>query len=251
MVERGRLPREVLLRRLAELIGGLRCPHTLRVALDGPDASGKTTLADDLAARLVGVRPVIRAGVDGFHRPAGERHRRGNLSPEGYFHDSFDEAALRDQLLRPLGPAGNGRYRRAVFDARADTPVRRPLEQAPPRSVLLFDGVFLLRDELRPYWELSLFLEVDAAETLRRALARDVGLFGDEATVRERYLHRYLPGQRLYRAQARPAEIADIVVDNDDPDHPRILAWSVAGAGAGDGDGDGRLTAISSRWRSE
>jgi uridine kinase len=240
----GELSREVLLGRLAELIGGRRCAHTLRVAVDGPDASGKTTLADDLAARLAGIRPVIRASADGFYRPAGDRYRRGSLSPAGYFHDSFDDAALRDRLLEPLGPAGNGRYRRAVYDARADEPVRRPLETAPPGSVLLVDGVFLLRDELRSCWELSVYLDVDAAETLRRAIVRDVGLFGDEATVREHYLRRYLPGQRLYREQVHPTEIADVVIDNDDPRRPRILAWSVAGAGTG------RLSATCSHWRS-
>ncbi len=48
------------------------CPdQVLRVAVDGPDAAGKTTLADKVADGVTRRgRPVIRAGVDAFHQPA-------------------------------------------------------------------------------------------------------------------------------------------------------------------------------------
>jgi hypothetical protein len=36
--------------RLAALLAGRRPAHALRVAIDGPDAAGKTTLAAELAA---------------------------------------------------------------------------------------------------------------------------------------------------------------------------------------------------------
>jgi uridine kinase len=35
--------------------------HPLRVAVDGPDCAGKSTLADELAAHLAPKRPVLRA----------------------------------------------------------------------------------------------------------------------------------------------------------------------------------------------
>jgi uridine kinase len=71
------------------IVSGIVCArrpqHPLRVALDGPDAAGKTTLADELAARLVpGDRDVIRASIDGFHRPRLERRRRGDTDPHRY-----------------------------------------------------------------------------------------------------------------------------------------------------------------------
>jgi hypothetical protein len=40
--------------------------------------------------------------------------------------------------------------------------------------VLLFDGVFLMRPELRAYWDLTIYLDISADESLRRALTRDV-----------------------------------------------------------------------------
>ncbi len=79
--------------------------HPLRVAIDGIDAAGKTTLADTLVQPLEARgKPVIRASIDGFHRPRAERYRQGTDSPVGYYDDSFDYTALRDALLRPLGP---------------------------------------------------------------------------------------------------------------------------------------------------
>lgn len=207
---------------LAGLILGVHCPHPVRVAIDGPDAAGKTILADELAPLIErSGRPVIRASVDGFHRPRAERLARGPESPEGYYYDSFDYPTLRVALLDPLGPGGDGRYRRRVFDFRADEAVDSPIEVAAPDSVLLFDGVFLLRRELLALWDFSVFVAVPFSETQRRAIARDAALFGSEQAVLHRYDARYVPGQQLYFGEARPEEKADVVVDNADPDRPQ------------------------------
>ena len=59
-------------------------------------------------------------------------------------------------------------------------------------------------------------------ETQRRAAIRDAELFGSEAAVLDRYAVRYVPGQRLYFRQAHPQASANVVVDNEDPDHPSL-----------------------------
>jgi uridine kinase len=201
----------------------VRCAHPVRVAIDGPDAAGKTTLADELAAVLrARGREVIRASVDGFHRPRADRYRLGADSPEGYYRDSFDHEALRAELLDPLGPEGNREYRTAVFDFRTDSPRTEARTRAAADAVLLFDGVFLLRPELRDAWDLRVFVRVEPEESLRRALARDVELFGSRQEVELRYRMRYLPGQQLYLEDARPLDGADLVVVNDDPEAPRL-----------------------------
>ena len=208
---------------LARLILRLDRPHPVRVAIDGPDAAGKTILADDLAPVLErSGRPVIRASVDGFHRPRAERFRRGPESPQGYFLDSFDYAALRAALLDPLGPGGDRVYRLRVFDFRTDEPVTEPAETAPANAILVLDGVFLLRRELIDLWDFSVFVAVPFAETRRRAIARDGALRGDEDEVLHRYAVCYMPGQRLYYGRAHPQEKADVVIDNEDPDHPSL-----------------------------
>lgn len=193
------------------------------VAVDGPDAAGKTMLADALAHRLPG--PVVRASVDGFHNPAGIRLRRGSLSPQGYYRDSFDYGALAAGLLGPF-TSGAAAVTTAVYDYRreAATPTVLSVE---PESVLIVDGVFLLRRQLRHWWTLSVYLHVPPEVTLRRALARDQVLFRSRRETGRRYRLRYLPAQRMYRAEAGPADKADVVLDNCDPGSPLVLKWDI------------------------
>jgi uridine kinase len=215
------LSRPELLAALAALVDAVRRDHPTRVAFDGPDAAGKTTLAHELAPVLRDRgRHVIRASVDGFHRPRAARYARGADSAEGFYLDSFDHDAVRDVLLDPLGPGGDRRYRRAIFDHRVDRPVAAPVENASPSAVLLFDGVFLQRPELRGGFDLCVFVAVSFDEGLRRALQRDVPLLGSRDEVERRYRTRYGPGQLLYFAQTRPEERADVVVRNDNPGAP-------------------------------
>jgi uridine kinase len=217
--------RAALIDELARRIVAASGSRPLRVAIDGVDAAGKTTLADELVAPIERLgRPALRASVDGFHRAARLRHRRGTDSPEGYYRDCFDYPALIAELLDPLGPGGSRRCRPAVFDYRTDAPVDAATLQAAEDLVLLFDGVFLLRPELRPYWDLSIFVQADFDVTLARAERRDEALFGGAEQTRRRYLLRYLPGQRLYLAECQPTSLASWVVVNDDPAHPRLAS---------------------------
>lgn len=216
------MTRDALLAMLADRISCVAPAHPTRVAIDGVDAAGKTTLADALVRAVErGGRSVIRASIDGFHHPAAVRYRRGPLSPVGYYEDSFDHAALVDLLLAPLGPNGHRRYRRAVFDVRADRPVEAPVAEAPSDAVLFSDGVFLLRPELRRYWDFSIFVRASFDVTLARAEARDRERFGGVAAVRDRYETPYIPRQRLYLASVQPERVASVVIDNDDVEHPR------------------------------
>ena len=225
------MTRDSLLAELAAAIGGTARSHPVRVAIDGVGVSGKTVLADELADSLAGLgRSVIRASIDGFHRPRHQRYEVGSTSPEGYLDDSFDYDAVRSCLLAPLGPGGSLRYRTAVFDFRTESPVDSPERIADPNAVLLFDGVFVLREELREFWDFSIFVDAGFDVTLARALERDLSLFGSERAVRERYESRYIPGERLYLERCRPGERADAVVRNDEPANP-ALEWRCTSQG--------------------
>ncbi len=221
---RPEMNRDELLTELASRISSVSRAHPVRVAIDGVDASGKTTLANELLPRLeASGRCVVRASIDRFHNPAATRKHRGDESPVGYFRDSFNYDALVESLLGPLGPSGSRQFRRAIFDFRTDAPIDAPLEEAPPDAVLLFDGVFLLRPELRDYWDFSVFVRADFKITVKRAEECDSYLFGTAADVRLRYERRYIPGQRLYLSEAEPEHWASVVIDNDDPANPSIV----------------------------
>lgn len=219
-----RTARAELLETLTRAVARLALPHPTRVAVDGPDAAGKTVLADELTETLRSRgRDVVRASIDGFHRPRAERHRRGALSPKGYYEDSFDLDAFRKCLLEPLGPHGSRAFRAELFDHAADSPLPAPLRSANPDTVLVVDGVFLLRPELDGHWDLRIHVTAADDEIVRRARERDAVLFGSASRTEERYRKRYMPAQRLYAEQAWPAKRADFVVVNDDPADPILV----------------------------
>lgn len=220
--------RETAVQALARSILTVARPHPLRVAIDGVGAAGKTVLADELALAIGDSgRQVIRAGVDGFHNPPRLRYGRGADSPEGYYRDSFDHEAIRRCVVDPLGPGGDGRYRTAVYDFRTESAVEAPERTADRDAVLLFDGIFLLRPELRSGWDYTVFVETSFEVTLERALTRDLGLFGGRDAVRERYEMRYIPGETMYLELERPGNRADAVFVNDDPSRP-VIRWGAA-----------------------
>jgi uridine kinase len=75
--------RAELLSRLAGAIGSVTVAHPTPVAVDGPPAAGKTTLADELAVVLRAQgRDVIRATIEGFLFPQAQRYRRANTRPK-------------------------------------------------------------------------------------------------------------------------------------------------------------------------
>ncbi len=189
------------------------------VAIDGIDAAGKSVLAGELAEALRdrGI-PVSEASIDGYHNPRAVRMVRGRDSPEGFYRDSFNLGSLKKNLLDPF--RAGGEYRLHMFDYRVDSPDPSMLYEFKPSTVLVFDGVFSLRPDLRRYWDLTIYLSITKEESLRRGVARGPG---DKEELSRRYKARYIPGQRLYQKEARPEETADIVVDNNNPPNPKII----------------------------
>ena len=227
------MKRSELLEQLAGGICQIERPYPVRVAIDGPDAAGKTTLADELVAPLqTRGRVVIRASIDGFHNPAKLRYARGRDSAPGYYYDSFNYDSVIESLLAPLGQGGSRRYRTATYDYRIDSPVDMPLQMAPPKAILLFDGVFLLRPELNDYWDLSIVVDVSFETVLARAEKRDAVELGGAGQVRRLYEERYIPGQRLYFEECRPRDRASIVIDNNDPNNATFESCSDAAQSA-------------------
>ena len=212
--------RRQVLAAVADRVPGSRGADCVRVAVDGVDGAGKTVFADQLAAQLrSGGRPVVRVSEDDFHAVRAVRHRRGRDSPEGFWLDSYDDAALVSRVLEPLGPGGSRRYRPASHDLVSDRLLDPPVQEAPPGAVLVLDGLFLHRQALVDAWDLSVFLAVPFEVSVPRTAARD----GSSPDPGSPSVARYVQGQRLYVAACAPQERAHLVVDLSDLDAPVLL----------------------------
>jgi len=200
------------------------------VAIDGRSGAGKSTFADELA-KTIGQqeRPVVRSTTDSFHRPRAERLRLGPASAEGYVADSHQLDLLACELLEPFA-RGASSVLVAAFDEPSDAPAPVSVDVG-ESAVLIFDGLFLQRPELAPFWHLTVYLEADDRIDQRwldyllsglpvEASARAAAI--DERLGQARW-PRYRNGWSRYAEQMKPAERASMVIDNNNFELPRIV----------------------------
>jgi len=193
---------------LADWIVDLPEEHP-RVGIDGAAEIGATALADAIARRLAELgRPGLRASTSWWWRPASLRLELGRTDTDMLLGGWVDGAALRRELLDPLGPAGSGNHLLRLRDPMTDRSVRDARFAAPPRAVLLLDGPFLLADQL----PLDAVVHLQTSRsTLARALPAD--------------RQWWLDGFDRYRTEDALEGLAAVIAY----DHPRApaIAWAV------------------------
>lgn len=205
-------PRPIAADRLADEVVGLidraavSAGHVLRVAIDGHPAAGTAGLADALVdpLRLLG-HPVLRVSGEWFLRPASVRLERGRTDADAYYDDRLDVAALRREVLDPLGPGGSGRYLPTLWDPDTDRATRASYVTAPPKAVLVLDGTLLLGRGLP--LDLTVHLRLSAGARSRRV---------------EPASRWALPAYDRYEQEVDPEKVADVLVRVDDPRHPAL-----------------------------
>ncbi len=73
----------------------------LRIAINGIEATGKTTLAKGLHEFLVGkALPSIHITIDNFHNKKDHRYRQGRDSARGYYEDAYNEKGFVEKVLK-------------------------------------------------------------------------------------------------------------------------------------------------------
>jgi uridine kinase len=197
--------------------------HVL-VGVDGVDGAGKTTFAGKLLAALnqkVASECIKSVSIDGFHNVREVRHERGKVSPLGFFEDSFDYESLKDRVLNPIRDSNGG----SVFiipgshDLDADVLITPEALRLAPFSVVIVEGIFLHRDEIRDFFDFTVFLEGPFSESVARMANRD----GSNPDSNDSSVYRYVEGQRIYFEKCSPRSRASLVIDNSDLKFPRIV----------------------------
>ncbi|WP_181274458.1 uridine kinase [Brevibacterium oceani] len=219
--------RQAVLRELLDHVRSVRRGGRALIAVDGLDGAGKSVLVSeliDLASRddarppAEDNRPLACVSIDGFHRPRSVRYAEGR-GPESFYRDSYDYPAFVESVVEPFrtGEA----IAPAVWDVDADEPVAPDPLNLPDDCVLLVDGIFLHRPELRDHWDASVWIEVPFAVSVPRGNARFPHL--NDADPESESNRRYVGGQRLYFAEAAPWDRATWNLDNTDLDRPNLI----------------------------
>lgn len=155
-------------------LSGLSGPRSL-VAIAGPPGAGKSTLAERLRARLVGVgRRAEVVPMDGFHLDNAILSARGLLHRKGA-PETFDVQGFRHLVARIA--AGENEVVYPVFDRRRDIAVAGAGILGAGVEFVLFEGNYLLlRDApwggLARYWNTSIWIDAPVAALEARLLER-------------------------------------------------------------------------------
>ena len=200
-------------------------PGRLRVAIDGRTGSGKTTFGHELAAAVRRLsRPTLRASLDDFKHPWREARELGydRVSGVGYYRNAYDFASARELLLGPAGPNGSGEMALCAHDPLTGEDHRDKTVVAPTDAVLIVDSVFAFRPEYNTFWDYRIWLNVDAQLSLDRGISRDAAAEGIYEATRV-HQERYHAAEAIYLAEVDPCTMANVIIDNSDFAHPRIL----------------------------
>jgi uridine kinase len=182
------------------------------VGLSGIDGSGKSRLAAKLAARIEesGVR-VALLGVDDWHNPPEVRFSR--IQPGPHF---FDNGLRLDEMFaRLVKPLKQTRSVESTIDARqsADKTPRRKTIAFRDVDLILVEGIFIFRRELRRLFDVAMWVDCPFDVALERARARNQEGLADDEIIRD-YLTIYFPAQLHHFERDWPRESADVTIRN-------------------------------------
>jgi len=181
-------------------------PARFIVALAGPPASGKSTLAAGLAARLSPGARVVP--MDGFHYDDAVLDARGLRARKGA-PATFDAMGFLHLLrrLRDEDEVAIPIFDRSMELSRAGAEIIGPDDR-----ILIVEGNYLLLDEdpwrqLTPLFDLTVFLDVPEAELIRRLTVRWQHHGRDDQAARDWIATNDLPNALTVLTRSRPAEI--------------------------------------------
>lgn len=167
--------------------------HVL-VAIDGPCASGKTTLAATVNKRFGG--NVLHMD-DFFLRP--EQRTPERLAEPG---GNVDRERFETEVLAPLFAGKTAQYR--PWDCHSgDFAASRTVE---PARLTIVEGSYSMHPDLRGYYDFMICLAIDPAEQLHRLESRNPRML-------RRFVDEWIPLENRYFEATDVRTAADMLVD--------------------------------------
>jgi uridine kinase len=166
------------------------------VAISGHGGSGKSTLADKLARQFhVAENQIVR--VDGLHA-------KNYMQTEGLF-ELHDWATIMDILAHAHTKD------RLEYLKRDDKEVESMVD-VPRPPVVLLEGIRLIRPEVLPYVDVSVWIDCPLEVATKRAVERNRQQ-GDSEEEIALWESKWVPEAKRYVEQVAPRSIASFIYD--------------------------------------
>lgn len=174
----------------------LKEKQILLIAIDGPGGSGKSFFTDNLSKYLSNCQIIH---FDDFYYERNSNHH--NQSKIG---SSFDWNRLENEILIPLNEGSIAYYQK--YDWIKDKVYGKYEVKA--EGIILIEGIYSCRKEIRHYYDLSIWIEVDYNIRLKRGVERD----GE--SMKYKWISKWMPKENEYITSEfhSPREYADIII---------------------------------------
>jgi uridine kinase len=171
------------------------------VGVDGQGGSGKSTLAEELADVLPGAVAIVHG--DDFYSDVPDSEKV-LLSPEQGCEGYFDWRRLRSEVLSAARePSGTLRYQRYDWN----TAMLSDWIEIVMPDVVIVEGVYTLRRELREYYDVTAFVQTSEATRLQRQRSRNENA--------EDWIRRWAAAEDFYVTRDRPWKAVEAVVEGE------------------------------------
>lgn len=199
--------------RLLEVRASVPRERAALVAVSGIDGCGKGWLTRKIVDGLQasGIK-AANINIDGWLNLPAKRFSDKNPAEHFYLHAiRFDE--MFAQLVLPLRDARSIRVETDFAEETATT-YRKQLYEFTDIDIIVLEGIYLLKQAFRNYYDLSIWIDCSFAKALERALARGQEGLPPAETIRA-YETIYFPAQDIHFQRDNPQQAAAIIVDNN------------------------------------
>ncbi|GGF25223.1 uridine kinase [Halobacillus andaensis] len=160
------------------------------IGIDGCGGSGKSTLAEELSNDH-SHSTIIH--MDDFYLPSAQRNRSALVGSD------FDWERVLKQVIIPIKQGKGAHYQRYDWD----------LDQLAewhtfhPEGIVIIEGCYSTRDELREYYDFSIWVDCPREQRLARGLERDgeaaINFWQQWMEEEDRYIKEQLPQLKVDR----------------------------------------------------
>lgn len=179
------------------------------IGIDGLGGAGKSTIAEELCRGLSeGGSSTVLLHIDDFINKREVRYDPAYPEWQCYYELQWQYGYFRSVIE---GLLSGKPVDAELYDKENDSYFTQSFSAA-GRCVIIVEGVFLQREELRGLFDLTVYIDVPEAVRLERVLRRDTYI-GGEDSIRAKYENRYFPAERKYVSEYRPKQSADLVIE--------------------------------------
>lgn len=184
--------------------------RTIIIGIDGLGGAGKSTIAEALKCFLEAENnPVTLLHIDDFIHTRAIRYNANYAEWECYYHLQWRYDYLINEVIKSL-KSGDFCKEIELYDKENDTYTLSEIH-VPSGSIVVIEGVFLQREELRDVFDTVAYVNVPEEVRLKRVLKRD-GYIGNADQIERKYRERYFPAEHHYCMACQPESKAAYVI---------------------------------------